>query len=129
METNNPYNSSNQEEMALDDARRTKALSPTMLVMRRFFRNRLAIIGLVILVVMFLFSFVGGLFSPYSQSQVFKGLEYIKKDYATAVYNSDLRVTMKDGGSFPAAARSQMNFAFIHHHPNLNQNQIFQIFS
>ena len=111
METNNPYNSSNQEEMALDDARRTKALSPTMLVMRRFFRNRLAIIGLVILVVMFLFSFVGGLFSPYSQSQVFKGLEYIKKDYATAVYNSDLRVTMKDGGSFPAAARSQMNFA------------------
>ena len=110
METN-PYNSSNQEEMALDDARRTKALSPTMLVMRRFFRNRLAIIGLVILIVMFLFSFVGGLFSPYSQSQVFKGLEYIKKDYATAVYNSDLRVTMKDGGSFPASARSQMNFA------------------
>ena len=50
-----------------------------MLVMRRFLRNRLAIVGLVILVVMFVFSFFGGLFTPYSQAQVFKGLEYIKK--------------------------------------------------
>ena len=110
METK-PVNPLSNEEMALDDARRTKVLSPTMLVMRRFFRNRLAIAGLVILVVMFVFSFLGGLFTPYSQSQVFKGLEYIKKDYATAVYNSDLRVTMKEGISFPASARSQMNLA------------------
>ncbi len=110
METK-PVNPSNNEEMALDDARRTKVLSPTMLVMRRFFRNRLAIVGLVILVIMFVFSFLGGLFTPYSQAQVFKGLEYIKKDYATAVYNTDLRMTMKEGVSFPASARSQMNFA------------------
>lgn len=106
-----PVNTSQNEEMALDDARRTKVLSPTMLVMRRFFRNRLAIVGLVILVIMFVFSFLGGLFTPYSQAQVFKGLEYIKKDYATAVYNTDLRMTMKEGVTFTAAARSQMNFA------------------
>ena len=110
METK-PVNTSSNEEMALDDARRTKVLSPTMLVMQRFFRNRLAIIGLVILVIMFVFSFLGGLFTPYSQAQVFKGLEYIKKDYATAVYNTDLRMTMKEGVSFSASARSQMNFA------------------
>ena len=110
METK-PVNTSQNEEMALDDARRTKVLSPTMLVMRRFFRNHLAIAGLVILVVMFIFSFLGGLFTPYSQSQVFKGLEYIKKDYATAVYNTDLRMTMKEGISFSPSARSQMNLA------------------
>ena len=110
-EETKPLDSFDNEEMALDDARRTKVLSPSMLVMRRFFRNRLAIIGLVILVCMFLFSFVGGLFSPYSQSQVFKGLEYIKKDYATAVYNNDLRFTVKEGASFSPTARSQMNLA------------------
>ena len=32
----------------------------------------LAIVGLVILVVMFVFSFLGGLFTPYSQAQVFQ---------------------------------------------------------
>ncbi len=111
MDETKPVNPSGNEEMALDDARRTKVLSPTMLVMRRFFRNRLAIAGLVILVIMFIFSFLGGLFTPYSQSQVFKGLEYIKKDYATAVYNTDLRMTMKEGVSFSPAARSQMNLA------------------
>ena len=110
METK-PVNTSQNEEMALDDARRTKVLSPTMLVMRRFFRNRLAIVGLVILVFMFIFSFLGGLFTPYSQAQVFKGLEYIKKDYATAVYNTDLRMTMKENVNFTPSARSQMNFA------------------
>ena len=57
--------------MALDDARRVKTLSPGMLVFKRFIRNKLAVIGLIILVLMFLFSFVGPLLSPYSQTQVF----------------------------------------------------------
>ena len=117
-------NPSNNEEMALDDARRTKVLSPTMLVMRRFFRNRLAIVGLVILVIMFTFSFLGGLFTPYSQAQVFKGLEYIKKDYATGVYNTDLRMTMKEGISFPASARSQMNLAIGKNNDSFTANDL-----
>lgn len=99
------------EEMALDDARRVKVLSPTQMVVKRFLRNKLAITGLIILLIMFIFSFLGGLFTPYSQSQVFKGLEWIKKDYATAVYNPDLRVTVKEGQTFSTAAKTQLNYA------------------
>ena len=39
---------------ALDDEQRVKVLSPGMLVAKRFFRNKLAVAGLVILVAMFL---------------------------------------------------------------------------
>ena len=53
------------EKIALDDARRVKVMSPSMLVLKRFLRNKLAITGLVILVTMFLFSFGGSLISPY----------------------------------------------------------------
>jgi len=47
------------DEMALDDARRVKVLSPGMLVFKRFIRNKLAVAGLVIIVFMFLFAFCG----------------------------------------------------------------------
>ena len=77
------------QEMALDDARRVKVLSPGMLVFKRFIRNKLAVIGIVILVVMFLFSFVGPLFSPYERAQIFtKEVEEPGK-YATGKFNTD----------------------------------------
>ena len=79
----------NVEELKLDDARRVKVLSPGMLVAKRFFRNRLAIIGMVIIIFMFLFSFLGGAIIPYSQSQVFYRTEEMKKDYAGATYITD----------------------------------------
>ncbi len=44
---------------------------PGTLVAKRFFRNRLAVVGLTILAVMFIFSFIGGLVSPYGQDEVF----------------------------------------------------------
>ena len=43
-----------RSEMKLDDARRIKVLSPGMMVFKRFIRNKLAVIGLVILFFMFL---------------------------------------------------------------------------
>ena len=39
----------------LDDEQRVKMISPAMLVAKRFVRNRLAIIGLVIILAMFIF--------------------------------------------------------------------------
>ena len=45
---------------SLDDEQRVKVLSPGAMVAKRFFRNRLAMVGLVILICMFLFAFVGG---------------------------------------------------------------------
>ena len=48
-----------EQQYSLNDDRRVKVLSPGALVARRFFRNRLAVIGLSILIAMFLFSFLG----------------------------------------------------------------------
>lgn len=48
-----------------------KIVTPGQLVMKRFLRNKLAIIGLVIIALMFIFSFVGPFFLNYSYSQVF----------------------------------------------------------
>lgn len=54
----------NEEHYSLNDDRRVKVLSPGALVAKRFFRNRLAVVGLSILVFMFVFSFIGGLPLP-----------------------------------------------------------------
>lgn len=97
--------------MQLDDQRRIKVLSPGMLVFKRFIRNRLAVIGLLILVFMFTFAFLGPFFSPYTQAQVFKGTESISKDYAGAIYNEELRYTVADGQTFSSADRAQFLLA------------------
>lgn len=73
---------------ALADEQRVKVMSPSMLVFKRFIRNRLAVVGFVILAIMFLFAFVGPIFSPYSESQTFQKDVVNFKEYAvyTAVY-------------------------------------------
>lgn len=96
---------------ALDDEQRIKVLSPGMLVAKRFFRNRLAVIGLVIIVIMFLFSFIGGLVTPYSESQVFKIDNSVEKDYAGVAVNSDYQYIVADGETFPAVAKAQLILA------------------
>ncbi len=100
-----------EEQLALDDARRIKVLSPGMLVFKRFVRNKLAITGIVILFAMFFFSFVCPLFSPYTQAQVFKHDEEILKEYAGAMYNEELRYFAREGESFPTAAQAQLALA------------------
>jgi len=77
------------EEMKLDDARRVKAVSPGLLVVKRFFRNKLAMVGLGILVVLFLFCFLGAAIYPYSQSQTFTTYKTIQVDYAFGKINED----------------------------------------
>ncbi len=73
-----------------------KALSPGQLTAKRFFRNRLALVGLWILGFMFLFSFVGGAFSPYSQSQVFYREDLQQKEVAAIRENTDYRFYAPD---------------------------------
>ena len=46
-----------QQTDTLSDERRVKVMSPSMLVFKRFIRNKLAVIGFIILAFMFLFSF------------------------------------------------------------------------
>jgi peptide/nickel transport system permease protein len=98
-------------EMQLDDARRVKVQSPGMLVFRRFIRNKLAVIGLVILFFMFSFSFAGIVLTPYDQAQVFKGLGSLSKDFAGAIYNTELRYTVVKNESFDSSERAQFLLA------------------
>ena len=100
-----------EEQYALDDARRVKVLSPSMMVFKRFVRNKLAIVGFIILVVMFTFSFVGPLFSPYSIAQLFTHDSFEWKTYATGRYNTDPKYFVADGAEFPTSARNQLLLA------------------
>ncbi len=90
------------EEMHLDDAARVRVLSPGMMVFKRFIRNKLAIVGIVIIAFMFLFSFVGGLLIPYSQSQVFYTTDSILKDYAGATAIDQYQIYQADGSTLPS---------------------------
>lgn len=45
---------------------RVKVLSPGMMVAKRFFRSKLSMVGLITLVILFIFSFVGPMFSDWA---------------------------------------------------------------
>ena len=75
-------------EMALDDVARVKVLSPGRRVFKRFVRNRLAVFGSCLLIVMFVFSFVGPLFYAYGQKQIFYKYSTEKVNYALAKSNT-----------------------------------------
>lgn len=79
------------EQFSLNDDRRVKVLSPGAMVAKRFFRNRLAVTGLGILIFMFIFSFIGGMISPYEEDEVFYRVDYQKKEYAGVIKNEELR--------------------------------------
>ena len=122
-----PNNNNQNESCSVDlhnlsDERRVKVLSPSMLVMKRFIRNKLAITGLVILVVMFLFSFLGGVLMPYKQQQVFLKEEQILKEYAAALYNTELRTTDASGEEFSKAAFAQFMLALTKEQPTFSSD-------
>ena len=90
-----------------DEPRATRALSPRQLLLRRFFHHSLAIVGLGLLAFMLAFSFLGGLLSPYSQSQVFRREEIVWQAYAQGVRNTELDLTIRPDASFPREAFGQ----------------------
>ncbi len=97
---------SSEEQYSLNDDRRVKVLSPGMMVAKRFFRNRLAMVGLFVLIAMFLFSFVGGLISPYDEDQLFYRTTILKKQYASATENLEYRFSTAPGQSFNGMAQA-----------------------
>ena len=96
---------------ALDDEQRVKVLSPSMLVFKRFIRNRLAIVGVIFIAFMFVFSYIGGWVSPYGEDQVFYHNEQLEKDYASVTVNNDFRYTLAEGGEFSSLAQSKFILA------------------
>ena len=101
----------NSRAGALDDEQRVKVLSPSMLVFKRFIRNKLAIVGVAFILFMFLFAFVGGWVSPYGEDQVFTHYEGLEKDFASVTVNNDYRYTVVDGQAFDSLAQSKFILA------------------
>ena len=75
-------------EVTLDDISRVKVLSPGRQVFKRFIRNRLAVFGSVLLITMFVFSFIGPLFYAYGQKQIFYKYDEQNVNYAMAKENT-----------------------------------------
>ena len=48
---------------------RVKTLSPGRTILKRFFRSKLSVIGLTIIIALFLISFIGPLFSPWGEQE------------------------------------------------------------
>ena len=103
--------STESEQYSLNDDRRVKVLSPGTLVAKRFFRNRIAVTGLVILAFMFLFSFLGGLLSPYKEDQKFYRYDIQQKTYAGVIENTEFRYASADGQDFGSILQAQLVLA------------------
>ncbi len=100
-----------EQQYSLNDDRRVKVLSPGALVAKRFFRNRLAVIGMIMLVSMFLFSFVGGLISPYGQDEQFFRHEYQMMEFAGVTKNEEFRYTIAEGQDFSSILQAKFLLA------------------
>ena len=100
-----------EEHYSLNDDRRVKVLSPGMLVAKRFIRNRMAVTGLVILIFMFIFSFIGGLVSPYGQDQFFYTGKTIRKSFGEAKENTEFRYGSNSDELFGLTAQAKAMLA------------------
>ncbi len=107
----NTIDENNDEQLSLNDDRRVKVLSPGTLVAKRFFRNRLAVVGLSMLIIMFIFSFVGGYIIPYEEDEVFKTYEDMNQEYAGVVNNESFRYITPDGGELDSVIKGYMELS------------------
>ncbi len=107
MDNENNIPARDEETVSLNDDSRIKTLSPGAMTARRFFRNRLAVAGLVILAAMFLFSFLGGALTPYRQDQVFYRDDLQLKEFAAVSRNEAFRYHTVPGQVFDAVLQAQ----------------------
>lgn len=100
-----------EPQYSLSDDRRVKVLSPGAMVMKRFFRNQIAMAGLIILIFMFSFSFLGGIISPYSEDQLFYRVDAMNKEYCAAIENTEFRYDTAPGQEFSSIIQAQLVLA------------------
>ena len=110
-EINAEGQSAEESEYSLNDDRRVRTLSPMMLVVKRFLRNRVAVTGLAILAFMFVFSFIGGIVSPYREDQLFYRYDSQNKQFAGVTENAELRYVTENDSDFPSVARAKFTLA------------------
>ena len=79
----------NKQQQAIDELERSRViLTPGQLVMKQFMRNKLAIVGAVVIIFMILFCYVGPLFSPYGETELF---------YLNTATGEEIRMSDKEG--------------------------------
>ena len=100
-----------EQEYSLNDDRRVKVLSPGAMVAKRFFRNRMAVVGLIVLIFMFLFSFVGGWISPYKEDDKFYTEVALQKEYASAIENKETRFIAAEDQDYPSILQAKTQLA------------------
>lgn len=120
----NTVNEKEQENYSLNDDRRVKVLSPGALVLKRFFRNRLAVVGMIMLLSMFIFSFIGGLVSPYKQDQQFYRTEEQMKEFAGVIRNTEFRYTNADGQEFSSILQAKFQLAVEKKNPSFEYKDV-----
>lgn len=75
-----------------------KVVTPGQLVMKRFLRNKLAIVGIFIIAAMFIFSFIGPLFSSYGEYTIFfekDGVEFSSDNSEVDHTQAGIKVLVK----------------------------------
>ena len=107
-------NNAPEEQYSLNDDRRVQVLSPGALVAKRFFRNRLAVTGMIILLAMFVFSFIGGIITPYKQDQKFYRVDQKIKDFGGVVHNKDFIYTVADENLFKGPVQAKILLSIMH---------------
>jgi peptide/nickel transport system permease protein len=96
--------------VGLDDVSRVKVLSPGRQVFKRFIRNRLAVFGSGLLILMFVFSFLGPIFYPYGQKDIFYKYDSQNVNYALAKeITSYTGYDLADGVSVPRTVTTSIN--------------------
>lgn len=88
---------SDDGKMTLDSTERVKVLSPGQLVFKRFIKNKLAIIGSVVLIFMFIFAFIMPIFYPYSQTEIFYKYDKSVVNYAMASERTEFPLIQLEG--------------------------------
>jgi len=102
MEKNEKVLTEAEKELLAADAEfdNRKVFTPGQLVMRRFLKNKLAIIGLIIIIMMALFSVIGPFLSPYGEYEIF----YSKDDAEIIAEVSDIDFTQPGISLYSRAA-------------------------
>lgn len=108
---NHANTDSQNDGLSLNDDRRVKVLTPMAMVRKRFIRNRTAVTGLAILIFMFVFSFIGGLITPYDQDEFFYKEAPIRREFGAVKENTQLRYTSNDSKLFSSAVQAQTMLA------------------
>ncbi len=103
----------NEKDIPAQDGKKSPrdSRTPGAITAKRFFRNRLAVAGLVILGGMFLFSFLGGALSPYGQDQVFYRQQLQSKQIAGISENTGFHFLEAPGQSFGPALQAEFLLA------------------